>query len=91
MTEEKKEEKVDRYVVEVNVVFESFEGKEKVRSKYLDFGTKENYNIYEGDSFDNIFQYIEKEKKKKSKKRKWFVNEVEPVDEISQQDYCSKI
>jgi hypothetical protein len=65
------EAETKRYVVEMNFQLsyegdeegsddDEGEGKSKCISLYLDFGTEENYQIFEGDNFDDIDKYVNK-------------------------------
>jgi hypothetical protein len=48
-----------RYVVEVNIEFQHVDSDEtEVITKYLDFGSRRNYRVYEGDSFDTVYEHI---------------------------------
>ena len=59
--ERKEDEKLvqRRYVVEVNIEFQHVDSDEtEVITKYLDFGSRRNYRVYEGDSFDTVYEHI---------------------------------
>jgi hypothetical protein len=53
--------KSTRYVVEMNIPIEHVDsGEEDTMTEYLDFGSRRNYRVYEGDSFDNLSTHLDK-------------------------------